>query len=48
LTLLDVDEELEPKTTELEPRLLEVLESPRRFPMRSKSETAVQVALQKP
>jgi hypothetical protein len=43
-----VDEE-EPKTTELDPRLVAVLlESPRRFPMRSKSETAVQVELQKP
>jgi len=43
-----VDEE-EPKTTELDPRFVEVLlVSPRRFPMRSKSETAVQVELQKP
>jgi len=44
-----VEEEEEPKTTELDPRFVEVLlESPRRFPMRSKSETAVQVELQKP
>jgi len=46
-TLLGAEEE--PKTTELDPRFVDVvLESPSRFPMRSKSETAVQVELQKP
>jgi len=44
-----VEEEEEPKTTELDPRFVDVeLESPRRFPMRSKRETAVQSVPQKP